>query len=213
MTHQQDLVAEALRRGATPGRGYAIGRIVSQVLHPVVLSLLSIFIVGFYGVADRAAGLGWAGLCALLQVVPPTIFFTIRLRQGAYSDEDVSDRHQRNELYLVGMLNLVVGTLLVALFGAPLPLIAMLASAALINALCWLINRFWKISIHSASIGSAATLAAIYSQPLGLFLWACAATLGWARVRTRNHTPMQVVAGASLAGVCVLGSYMAFGLL
>lgn len=213
MTHQQERVAEALQRGATPGRGYTIGRIISQVLHPVVLSLISIFIVGFYGAADRAVGLGWAGLCALLQVVPPTIFFTIRLRQGAYSDEDVSDRHQRNELYLVGLINLIVGTALMALLGAPPPLVAMLASAALINALCWLINRFWKISIHSASIGSAATLATIYSQPIGLFLWACAAVLGWARVRTRNHTPMQVVAGASLAGACVIGSYLAFGLL
>jgi membrane-associated phospholipid phosphatase len=102
---------------------------------------------------------------------------------------------------------------LLSLLGAPRPFVALLASAALLNGLSWFINLFWKISIHSAGIGSCATIAALYSEPLGLLLWVCALSLGWARVRTRNHTPTQVVAGLALACACVLGSFMAFGLL
>jgi membrane-associated phospholipid phosphatase len=213
MTQQNDLTAEALRRGAVPGRGYALARMLSQVLHPVILGVISIFIVGLLGVESTRAGIVWALACTFLQVVPPTIYFTIRLRQGAYSDDDVSVRSQRNELYLFGMLNLLVGMLLLGLFGVPRPLMAMLVSALLVNVLAWAVNLTWKISVHSAGIGSTAALASIYSQPLGLAFWLCAAALGWARVRTRNHTPMQVAAGLALAAACVLGTYWAFGLL
>lgn len=213
MTQQNDLTAEALRRGAVPGRGYALARTLSQVLHPVVLSIVSILFVGIVGIAEQPAGLFWALACALFQVVPPTIFFTIRLRQGVYTDEDVSDRTQRNELYIFGMLNLAVGCLLLWLLRAPTPFLAMLISATLINLLAWLTNLSWKISVHAASMSSTATIATIYAPLIGLLLWICAAALGWARVRTRNHTPGQVIAGTALAAVCVLGSFWVFGLI
>jgi membrane-associated phospholipid phosphatase len=213
MTQQNDLTAEALRRGAAPGRGYAIARTPSQIFHPVTLSVVSIFIVGVLGVEPVRSGLGWAILCAVIQVIPPTIFFTVRLRQGAYTDDDVSVRSQRNELYLFGMVTVLAGVALLSLVGAPKPFVALLASAAVLNGLSWLINLFWKISIHSAGIGSCATIAALYSEPLGLFLWICAFSLGWARVRTRNHTPMQVVGGLALSCACVVGAFWAFGLL
>jgi membrane-associated phospholipid phosphatase len=213
MTQQHDLTAEAIRRGAAPGRGYAVARSLSQIFHPVTLSVVSIFIVGMLGVEPVSSGAAWAILCAVIQVIPPTIFFMVRLRQGAYTDDDVSVRSQRNELYLFGMGTVLAGAAILSLLGAPRPFLALLASAALINGLAWLINLFWKISVHSAGIGSCATVAAIYSEPLGLALWLCALSLGWARVRTRNHTPMQVVAGLALACACVIGAFTVFGLL
>lgn len=213
MSRQNDITAEALRRGAAPGRGYALARTLSQILHPVVLSVISIFVVGLLGVEPRRNGAVWAAVCALLQVVPPTIFFMVRLRQGAYSDDDVSVRSQRNELYLFGIVNVLVGLVILRLLDAPLAFVATLTSAGLISVLGWLINLFWKISVHAASMGSCATLGALYSEPLGLVLWLCALALGWARVRTRNHTLMQVVAGVSLATACVLGTFWAFRLL
>jgi membrane-associated phospholipid phosphatase len=212
MTRQHDLAAEALQRGAVPGRGYVLARAISQILHPIVLGIISIGIVGLFGLPQqRSLGLLWALACVMLQVVPPMIFFTIRLRQGAYSDEDISVRTQRNELYLFGFATLIVGALILAAFGAPKPFMALLASAAIINIAGFVINLYWKISIHSASIGSTATLATLYSQPLGLFFWFCAAVLGWARLRTRNHTLLQVIAGMALAAVCVLAAFRLFG--
>jgi membrane-associated phospholipid phosphatase len=196
-----------------PGRGYALARTISQILHPVVLGLVSIFVVGIFAVTAQNRGLYWAALCALLQVVPPTIFFTIRLKQGAYSDEDISQRHQRNELYIFGLLTVLVGIAVLALMDAPRIFVALLISAAVINVLCWLVNLFWKISIHSASMGSCATLATLFAPPLGMFLWLCAIALSWARVRTRNHSPLQVVAGMALASLCVWGTLRVFGLI
>lgn len=213
MSRQTDLTAEAIARGATPGRGYAVARTISQVLHPVILGVVSIFIVGLLGVQPVRAGVVWALASAFLQVVPPTLFFTWRLKQGAYTDEDVSDRTQRNELYLFGVANLGVGLLLLTAFGAPAPIKAMIMAALVISLAAWVINLYWKISVHASSMGSTATLGALYSEPLGLALWLCAIALGWARVRTRNHTPAQVIAGYALATAGVIASFMWYGLL
>lgn len=213
MTRQNDLATEARSRGATPGRGYAVARAISQILHPVTLSLASVLIVGLLGVAPVAEGARWALLCALIQIVPGVAFFLIRLRQGAYTDDDVSVRSQRNELYLFGVATLAVGLAALWLLGAPAPILAMVASAVLTGALAWVINIWWKISVHASTMGSTAALASLYSQPLGAALWLCALALGWARVRTRNHTPLQVAAGLALATLCVVGTFRAFGLL
>lgn len=213
MTHSHDLTAEARQRGALPGRGYTIAHYISRVFHPILLSVISILIVGMLSVVPAKTGAAWSGLTIALQIIPPTIFFTIRLRQGIYSDEDISVRQQRNELYLFGMINIVVVTLILYLLHAPTPLIALILSAGLINIIGFVINLFWKISIHSAGIGSCATVATLYSPPLGAFFWASAFALGWARVRTRNHTPMQVIAGLALSAVCVLAVFAGFRLM
>ncbi len=212
MTRQHDLAAEAVRRGATPGRGYAFARAVSQVLHPVVLGVASTLIVGLLGVTPVREGVLWALVCIFLQIVPGTIFFMIRLRQGAYTDEDISVRTQRNELYIFGIANMAIGLVALRLLGAPPPILAMVAAATLLSVLGWAINLRWKISVHASTMGSTATLASLHSVPLGLALWLCALVLGWARVRTRNHTPLQVVAGLALAVACVVGTFTAFGL-
>lgn len=212
MTQQQDLTAEALQRGAIPGRGYALARRLSQILHPVPLSIGGLFIIGLFGVVPWSRGLGWAVLATLLQVVPPTAFFLVRLRQGAYSDEDVSVRTQRNELYFFGFATILVGALIMTWLNAPLPFVAALYSAAVVNIGAWLVNLFWKISAHAAAMGSCATVATIYAPPLGWMLWGAAILLGWARVRTRNHTPLQVIAGSTLAAVAVLAVFRYFGL-
>ena len=73
------------------------------------------------------------------------------------------------------------------------------------------INLFWKISVHAASIASLATIALLYSRNLGVALWICALVVGWARVRTGNHTPLQVLAGFLCAATIVLGIFQIFG--
>ena len=187
------------------GRGYALARVLSQIFHPILLNVISFLIVGFAALGTPAEGLKWAAICILVLVLPPTIFYYIRLRQGAFADEDVSVREQRNELYLFGFIWVLIALPLLAYIGAPRPFLALTICALLLGLINGGINLFWKISAHATSIASTAMIALLYSPPLGVVLWACAALVGWARIRTRNHTPMQVLAGfCSAAGVILL---------
>jgi len=196
---------------ALDGRSYTLARLLSQIFHPILLNISAFLIVGYAALSTPAQGLKWAGICILVLVLPPTIFYTIRLRQGAYADEDVSIREQRNELYLFGFIWALIATALLSYFGAPQPFLALLICALLFALINGGINLFWKISGHATAIAATATIALLYSQSLGAVLWACAGLVGWARVRTRNHTPMQVLAGFCSAASVILLVFQFFG--
>jgi len=49
-----------------------------------------------------------------------------------------------------------------------------------------------------------ATVTWLFAPLLGIALWLCALAVGWARVRTRNHTPLQVLSGFAVAVSVVL---------
>src|SRR5215207_11665003 len=100
---------------------------------------------------------------------------------------------------------------LLAYIGAPPPFLAMTLCALLLGLINGGINLFWKISAHATSIAGTATIALLYAPPLGAVLWVCAVLVGWARVRTRNHTPMQVLAGFCSAVGVILVVFQFFG--
>ena len=56
MAHERNMTAEALARGAEPGRGYALARLLSNIFHPVLLSTGTFFIAGASSAAAARAG-------------------------------------------------------------------------------------------------------------------------------------------------------------
>lgn len=145
-------------------------------------------------------------------ILPPTLFFVWRLRQGAYSDEDVSNRTQRYELYAFSLATLLVGAGVLWLLNAPPAFLALLASGAAVTLIAALVNMFWKISVHGSSAASFATLALLYTPAFGVLAWLAALSVGWARVRTGNHTALQVLAGFVLAATSVVLVFRLFAL-
>ncbi|NJK80595.1 MAG: PAP2 family protein [Chloroflexaceae bacterium] len=211
MSEPLDSTTVALQRGAAPGRGLEIAQHISRILHPMILGVMSFFLVGLFGTGQPVFGLLWALLGIALLIIPPTFFFIWRLRQGAYTDEDVSNRRQRHELYAFSALTLVVGLLVLSLLKAPIIFIELLICAMAMTIAAALINLFWKISVHALSISSFATLATILWLPLGLLSWIGVMAVAWARIRTRNHTPLQVLAGAALSVIVIWTVFSIFG--
>ena len=193
-------------------RSYALGRLLSQIFHPILMNITTFLIAGYFGLANHLAGLAWAGLCIAAALLPPTIFYLVRLRRGAYGDQDISIREQRNELYLFGFVWVLIATLALGEIGLPRSLLAFLLVALALGVIGGLINLFWKISVHSASIAATAMVALLFSRRLGLAFWLCALAVGWARVRTGNHTPLQVLAGFLSASIVVLIIFQLVGI-
>jgi len=192
-------------------RGYALGRLLSQVFHPILMNVLMFLIAGYYGLRDHATALAWIGVCILAMVLPPTLFYMIRLRQGVYGNEDVSIRQQRNELYLFGFVWVLLATVALIPLGVPIPLLAVMLIVLALGTIGGVVNLFWKISVHSASVAALATISLLYMRNLGIALWICALAVGWARVRTNNHTPSQVLAGFLAAATVVLVVFQLLG--
>ena len=117
MVPHSNIPHDAYESETLDGRSYALARLLSQIFHPILLNIGAFLIVGYAALSTPAEGLKWAGICILVLVLPPTIFYYIRLRQGVYVDEDVSVREQRNELYLFGFIWALIATALLSYIG------------------------------------------------------------------------------------------------
>jgi membrane-associated phospholipid phosphatase len=88
-----------------------------------------------------------------------------------------------------------------AAFDAPAELVALQASIAVGVACGWVITLWWKISVHAAIAAGAATVLLLVFGPALLVVWPLVAVIAWCRVQVGDHTPAQVLAGATLGVV------------
>ncbi len=209
----RDMPVDSMPTMHTTGFDYKLAHVLSYVFHPIITSALTFVVVGLFGDIPRLNGMMWAIGITLFQVVPSATFYLIRLRQGVYTDREVSVRHQRHELYLFAMIVMLTGVGILFLIDAPRQFIALLICGAALGMVGGLINLFWKISMHTGVIAICAATSVIYAPKLGVLLWACVLAVGWARVRTRNHTLMQVIAGLCVASIIVVMVSLAFGII
>ena len=176
-----------------------MAKIISLVFHPLLLSLLtfSVMVVSGHGVTLQ--GLLILGLCLLLVDVFPLLYVYRMKRNHLTSHWDIPERLQRSNPLLFSVFLYAFGIVLLILLEASLPVKVLMFAYMLNTSVIWLITRYWKISIHAASYGgSVAALAAILS-PAFYWLVALLPILLFARVRTKSHTPMQVIIGFVLA--------------
>ena len=125
------------------------------------------------------------------------------LKRGGFIHELYDPRPSHRERILVaGLCVYLAGYGALRLVGAPPTLLW--SSAAFIGGatLVLLINRFWKISIHSTGMGGAAILLLEVSG-LWVLPGAAAVTLAvvWARLTLEAHTQSQVIAGIALGAI------------
>jgi membrane-associated phospholipid phosphatase len=187
--------------------GYRIGRILSQMFHPIPNGILSFLVVGAFAgdfIDQRWRGIGWAMIVIAVLVLPPTLYFYYKLFRGHYSDDDISQRSQRHGLYIFSLGSVLLASIALYALSVPPVYLRLVGASIATMLICMLINFYWKVSVHSASIATLATISAKFLPALGVALWIAAFAVGWARIRTGNHTAGQVLAGWLIAAASVL---------
>jgi len=82
-------------------------------------------------------------------------------------------------------------------------IIACLVSAVIATVLGYVINRYTKLSLHSAAMAGC-TAVLLWTAPLiGIIMAVCAPLVGWARIRLKHHTPVQILIGWMVSMICV----------
>jgi membrane-associated phospholipid phosphatase len=207
MAHQREISSDELSEEVLEPRRLALARMISIIFSPPFVAIATYFFVAFAEPQPLLIGVGWALLTMLIQMLPGTLLYFYRRKRGEYSDADVSRRQDRNELYLLGACAVLASILILNWLQAPRPLEALAIGTLTLGVVCGLVNIFWKISMHAATIAAFATITGLYAVPIGAVMWICALAVGWARVKTRNHTPLQVVAGLIAAALTMFTSF------
>jgi membrane-associated phospholipid phosphatase len=202
--------AEPRPVAARPGPGQRVARLVTELTAPAVLVSLLIVTVSWHSTRGSARGLVWGLLATVFVTGIPFAYIVGGVRRGRLTDHHIGRREQRRIPLLVGLGSVAAGLALLVVLGAPRPLLA-LAVAGLVGLVVAVsVSHWWKMSIHSAvSAGTLVILALTFGRGF-LVATPLLGVVGWSRVRLRDHTVSQVLAGG------VLGALIAatvFGLL
>jgi hypothetical protein len=132
------------------------------------------------------------------------------LKTGRVGDLHMRKRGERHLPYAVTFAGALAAAALVFVAQGPPMLLSLLICNAVGVAILGIVNVFWLISNHSASIALAASFASFIFGPVvvGASL-PLVAVIFWARLVLKRHTVAQLLAGlaAGVGPVLVLASY------
>ncbi|BCJ56250.1 hypothetical protein Asp14428_77250 [Actinoplanes sp. NBRC 14428] len=191
---------------AGPRTADRVARLLTEILSPAVLVATVLLAVAWHAADTPGQALLWGLIAAAAASFIPITYIIRGVRRGHWTDKHVGVREQRKLPLLVCLVSTAAGSVTLAVAGAPRELLALIACmvAALVVAVAVTLAGRWKISVHSLVAAGTAIALVVVGGPALLATLPLAAAVGWSRVRLRDHTPAQVVAGA-VVGACATG--------
>jgi membrane-associated phospholipid phosphatase len=185
-----------------------IARTTTELFAPALLAALMPVIVGLHSTSPARVGLGWALIGALFCSVIPNSLIWWGVHRGRLTDHHIRVREQRRTPLVYGLSSVLVGLALMIGLGAPRPVVAMVVVMFALGLAVTVVNLVWKLSIHAAvAAGSAAVLVIEFGLPL-LASVPVVALVGWSRVRLRDHTVRQVIAGTAVGVIVAIPTFV-----
>lgn len=192
-------IVTASRRAVSSRTRFAT--IVTEVFSPVYLVAGLLLIVALHSASSSGDAVVYGAVAALFASLLPFAVLLRGVRRGRLNDRHLRLREQRPAMMVMGLASVVIGSAILAAWGAPRELLALLAAmvAGLVATLAVTVR--WKISIHAAvAAGTAAILVAVFGS-LMLLTLPVVALIAWSRIVLTHHTRAQVVTGAAVGGL------------
>ncbi|WP_456482708.1 hypothetical protein [Methanopyrus sp.] len=127
-------------------------------------------------------------------------------------DVFVSKRRDRLPLLTVGAIYHAIGALVMCKVGATRPMVCLMLAYAIAALTVAGVTRFWKISIHAASMGTVMGAIVWLGEWWAGAPWSIVtAAVCWARLRLNAHTCYQVavgVAGGTLLTYALMSAFI-----
>jgi hypothetical protein len=185
-----------------------VAKILTEVFAPPILVLTLLIVVGIHSTSSIWEGLLLGAVAAFFAAGLPYAIMIAGIRRGRLSDRHLSLREQRPVMMIIGLVSISVGLLVMAWLDAPRELFALVAAMVAGVGVAVAISSFWKISIHAAcAAGTVAILVVVFGGIMLVWVPVVGA-ICWARVTLRDHTTLQVIAGA-VVGAIVAAAVMA----
>lgn len=135
----------------------------------------------------------------LILILPISAWIYWNVRKGNYTNMDVSNRKQRNSLYIFIAVAMLVYLVINYMIDGQIDYTMLFLFILLI--LMQVSNYFIKSSMHTAINVFTAALFFAQNQILGLVWLFVAIIVGITRIILKRHTPKEVLMGAAIASV------------
>lgn len=147
-------------------------------------------------------GVIWGLVYGFLISLLPLFSVIYLVRTGRATDIHISDQRQRRIPYLFSIFGAILVYILVQLLSGPV-LLGVLAAGNVIGlSVLALINQFWLISNHAASISMVTVFSGLlYGLPIVLLLTPLVVLICLARWFLRRHTISQLIGGLIVGGL------------
>jgi len=185
-----------------------IARIISYLFNPLIVVLVSPFLLIYRATNDLQAAYYWT-CYTLIFIIIMGIFVATGVKREIFTDLDVSRREQRPLMFLISILFIAVYVMGMLFLQAPSILYILAAGLILGICIISIINRRIKASAHVAAITALTLpLAVSFGQYYFLLLF-LVPLVAWARIKTKRHTLKEILVGGFLGGSLSLSIYLA----
>ncbi len=191
-----------------PGKINKFAKILSDVANPVFGGIFVVGLLMLRIIPNPVDAMKWMLITVALTAIPTMGYVLYLVRTGYLIDIYMPEREKRLKPISVISVWLIISLGILKLIHAPNAMLLMLVAVIMQVGVLGVITVLWKISFHSAAIIAVATIAALIPKPTPAWvLIALVPLVGWARVRLKRHTPMQVIAGYGAGSIV---AYLAF---
>lgn len=198
-----------------------IAFVVSAIFHPIfapLYAIIMLFSFDFYVAQLLTPHAKWTiiGLLFTLTIVTPVFLIYMYQKFKLIESYKLDKREDRPLPFLtIGALYYIAFYLLKNI-NLPAIIYLVLLSATLLVLIAFVINFFWKISVHMLSVGSIVGLLISFSIAYQinilvyiLFAILISGLVGWSRLTMKAHTNLQVYVGFLLGLIFMLTLFLA----
>lgn len=195
----------ALTTGAPPVAlevSSRVARLLTEIAAPWVWCVALPYAVAFSSDIDFWPAVGWGTLVAFGAAAVPMGVIMRGIRRGSVqSGHHITTRTERYVPLLAALTSVTAVLSILAAADGPPTIVAVTVVMLATVVVALAITRVWKVSMHAAvAAGSVVVLGFLHGPPAAL-LWIPVAAVCWSRVKLRDHTTAQVIAGTAV-GIC-----------
>jgi membrane-associated phospholipid phosphatase len=188
-----------------------LARLTTNIINPFLTSFIVMVLLAFHDTAGTGEALKWAAISLVLSVLPILGVVLCLVWRKRLDGIFVNPRQQRKVIYLIASALGAVGFLVLRYCGGTGLLEATFAAGLAAIVVFMLINLFWKISLHTAFVSGAVAVLIIVYGAAAAWTVVLLPPVAWARMALKQHSAVQVAAGAVLAAAIVTAVFWGYG--
>jgi membrane-associated phospholipid phosphatase len=174
----------------------SISKVISNFFNPLVSLVIYFFYYSYKNYTWEEASKKFLPILLLL-IIPIAIWIYRNVKNGNYTNMDVSNRKQRHSLYIFIIIATVI--FLGVDFYLHKEMDWTIFMLCILLILMQVSNFFIKSSMHTSLNIYVAALFFAIEPVIGIFWFALSVIIGITRIILKRHTPKEVFSGASIA--------------